>query len=251
MEKKSPLKAKPLRQPGQSVQEEIDNIIDDKLLLYVLAPVMLIVFAFMEWIKWFFHSPPSPYLISITAIGATIYYSLKIVRLRSDVKNLKLGRDGEKAVGQFLELLREEGCLIFHDIVGDGFNIDHVVVSEKGIYLIETKTYSKPSNGEPKIYFDGVMIKVDGVGDKTKILKQVDAASNWLSETLQESTGKEFKIKPVILFPGWYVESSNHNNYWLLNPKAFPKFIQNQKEILSKEEKKLASYHLGRYIRSL
>lgn len=251
LDKVSPLKAKPLRQAGQSVQEEIDKLIDEGVLFYVMLPVMLTAFAVYEWYRYLKELPYAPVAATIIAVLTILYSTKKVLEYRKKLKILRQGRDGEKAVGQFLEILREDGCTVFHDIVGDKFNIDHIVVSEKGIYLIETKTYSKPSKGEPKIHFDGEKIKIDGIGDKSEILKQVDAGSTWLKEILKESTGKEFKIKPVILFPGWFVESKTHNNYWLLNPKAFPKFIQNQKDILNKEDKKLASYHLGRYIRTL
>lgn len=36
--------------------------------------------------------------------------------------------EGERAVGQFLEQLREQGFHVFHDVVGTGFNVDHVLV---------------------------------------------------------------------------------------------------------------------------
>ena len=37
-------------------------------------------------------------------------------------------RHGERAVGQYLERLRESGPRVFHDVPGVGFNLDHVVI---------------------------------------------------------------------------------------------------------------------------
>jgi hypothetical protein len=45
-----------------------------------------------------------------------------------------MAKDGEKAVGEFLERFREKGYRIFHDIVGGDFNIDHVLIGPSGIY---------------------------------------------------------------------------------------------------------------------
>ena len=47
-------------------------------------------------------------------------------------------------MGQLLENLRADGARVFHDLVGEGLNIDHVVVSPHGIFVLETKTWSKP-----------------------------------------------------------------------------------------------------------
>ncbi len=252
MDKKvSPLKAKPLRQPGQSVQEEIDKIIDEKGTSYILGSVVLLMVAALEWLKWFNVSPPQPIPMTIIAIGVTIYSAYKIVKLKKKIKNLKQGRDGERIVGQELEKLRTQGCMVFHDIVGDNFNIDHVVVSDKGIFLVETKTYSKPNRVNPKVRYQKGELTIDGLGDMSKIITQVKASSTWLKRTLEESTGKTFLIKPVILFPGWFVESPNDSEIWVLEPKQFPYYINKKKEIVSLEDKKLAAYHLSRYIRAL
>ena len=249
--KKSPLKDKPLRQAGQSVQEELDNIVDDKLFLYLIAPLIAFLYALLEWERYLYPAEPNPLIATFMAVGITIYYAIKIFRLRREIQALKLGRDGEKAVGQYLEILREERCMVFHDIVGNNFNIDHIVVSEKGIYLIETKTYSKPDTEKPQVHYKNGVLTIDSLGDKSKILEQVAASSQWLRETLKESTGKDFQIRPVVLFPGWWIDTDDFKNIWILNPKGFPKFLENAKEQLTKEDKKLVAYHLSRYIRAL
>ena len=49
------------------------------------------------------------------------------------------GERGELVVAEQLEELRATGFRCFHDIVRDGFNIDHVVVGPPGVFVIETK----------------------------------------------------------------------------------------------------------------
>jgi nuclease-like protein len=251
-QKKSPLKDKPLRQPGQSVQEELEKVIDDKLLPVAMISVLFISLTFLEWFAYFQQTPRNPIFYTILALLTLCYTTYLFYKQKNTIRNLKQGRDGEKAVGQFLEILREDGCIVFHDIVGDKFNIDHVVISEKGIYCIETKTYSKLSTGNPRVHFNGQTLRVDGLGNKNDILTQVNSASTWLKRTLMESTGKDFVIRPVILFPGWMVNNENNfKDIWVLEPKGFPKFLKNQNDSISREDKKLAAYHLSRYIRTL
>ncbi len=251
MDKKtSPLKAKPLRQPGQSVEEQIDNLLNDKILPYILFPILAVTFTAFEWYRSIFDPRLHPVMFSILAIIVILIYVPKIFKLKKQLRSLALGRDGEKAVGQYLELLREEGCIVFHDIVGDNFNIDHVVISEKGIYCIETKTYSKPNIQKPTVNYKNGKLTIDGIGDKSKILDQVKAASNWLKSTVKDSTGKDFEVKPVILFPGWWTESDK-KDIWVLEPKGFPKFLKNQNELIPSDIKHMVATHLSRYIRSL
>ena len=147
----------------------------------------------------------------------------------------------------------EKGHRIFHDLLGDNFNIDHVIISTKGIYVIETKTYSKPVKGESKISFDGEKLTINKLGFQTKPITQVKAATKWLKGILLESTGKEFYFKPVILFPGWYVESTDQgkkSEIWVLNPKVLPTYVENQRDRISKDDMMLASFHISRYIRT-
>jgi len=255
MDKKvSPLKDKPLRLAGQSLQEEIDKTINEQALNFILLPVFFISLTIYEWIRYMQGIAPtvkSITLLAITSVIVTIFCVLKLLKFRKKVKNMRLGLDGEKVVGQELEKLRTQGCMVFHDIVGDNFNIDHVVVSDKGIFLVETKTYSKPNRVNLKVRYEKGQLTIDGLGDMSKIITQVKASSTWLKRTLEESTGKTFLIKPVILFPGWFVESPNDSEIWVLEPKQFPYYISKKKEIVSLEDKKLAAYHLSRYIRAL
>lgn len=249
---KTPLKATPLRNPGQNLDEYIQDYIQDNILVYLFTSFVMIVFALVEWSRWYFELPPNPRVYAIVAIITVAFSAYKVVKARKKVKHLKLGRDGEKIVGQYLESLREYGVRVFHDIPANGFNLDHVAISKNGIYVIETKTYSKPSKGKAVITFNGSGVSINGFHDQNPV-NQVRAAANWLKNTLKESTGKNFNIQPVIIYPGWFVESTPEakgSAVWVLNPKALPKFITNSKEQYKTEDVQLASYHLSRYVRT-
>lgn len=169
------------------------------------------------------------------------------------IKLFELGRDGERAVGEYLERLRGKGYAVFHDIVGEGFNIDHVVFAPSGIYTIETKTRSKPTKGTAKVIYDGKRILVDGFELERDPLIQSKSQAEWLRGILHQSTGKMFPVQPVILFPGWYIESKGSQStasVWVLNPKALPSFIESSGPKVSESDLHMASFHLSRYVRS-
>ncbi|MDI6743178.1 MAG: nuclease-related domain-containing protein [Smithella sp.] len=249
---KSPLKSRPLHNPGQSSDGYIQDFIIDKISPPILFAAGMVFVAFMEWYRWFTNSPPIPELMTAIAISAVLYAIIRSMILRKKLKALKLGRDGEIAVGQHLDLLREKGAKILHDIPGQGFNIDHVVIDESGIYVIETKTYSKPEKGQTNIIYDGGKIIVNGKEPERNPVIQVKAACSWLKELLEKSTGKEYHPKAVVLFPGWFVQptaEAKNSDVWVLNPKALPAFISKSKSQLKKDEVNIFSYHLSRYVR--
>ncbi len=251
---KSPIKSKPLRNPGDSTNDKIYDVLLDEVLKYFIIALLLFLIAMMEWWHWYFNSPPSPILSTIFALGAIAFSIYKFYKGLAKVKNLKLGRDGEKAVGQYLERLRSNGALLLHDFPGDGFNIDHVVVHASGIYAIETKTFSKPDKGEPRIVFDGESVTIFGKKPDRNPVTQARASSNWLREKLAESTGKKYVVRPVVLFPGWYIEptaEARNTDVWVLNPKALPSFIENSRHQIDEADVHLISSHLSRYARSV
>ena len=251
MSGRSPLKAKPLRVPGQSLDEEIDLWWNDRLLDYLFVAGCLCFLALMEWAGYLTHSPRHPVLYSIVAGVAVAVMVWRALAIRKKVKALQLGRDGERVVGQFLERLREGGGQVLHDIPGDGFNLDHVVVCTHGIYAIETKTWTKPW---PKatITVSVDQLLVAGKKPERNPMDQAAAAATWLERRLEESTGKQFKVRGVVVFPGWWIEQrSPRGSVWVLEPKALPKFIAQEPETIVASDVTLASSHLSRYVRSV
>jgi len=249
---KSPIKDKPLRYVAQSADEAIDDLLNDKVLFYWSILVLFLVSIALLWLRYYLPTVGPPvWLTAILGCGC-LYCGYRIVQHFRKLKPLKLGRTGERAVGQYLESLRESGAHVFHDILGDKFNVDHVVISNKGIYVIETKTYSKPAKGRPVINFDGDRVLINGKESKTDVITQAKAAASYIKKILKDSTGKEIETFPVVLFPGWFVEGAGNKKgkLWVLEPKAFRKFVDAQKVILQDEDVNLASYHLSRHIRN-
>lgn len=107
-QKKSPLKDNPLRSPGQSLEEEIQEILDREVLKYLFYSFVPILLVFFNWLlSYELVQLPNPFLSTIIVIGGLIYNYFKILKIKKRIKALKLGRDGERAVGQTLDALRE------------------------------------------------------------------------------------------------------------------------------------------------
>jgi hypothetical protein len=256
--KRSPLRDKPLHVPGQS----IDNQIQDEWLdfyLYFLFPFILLAFMAATWLNQLAPRSSSikipPYvstIITIVILFVVVGYCIYgVIRSFKKIRRLTMARDGERIVAEEIQILIRDGAAVFHDIVSDKFNLDHVVVSKHGIFLIETKTYSKPIDKEAKISFDEDHIFVDGKEYDRNPIEQVKASTKWLQNLIKESTGIKFAIRPVVLFPGWFIEPMKRGqNIWILNPKALPAFVSNEPITLKDTEVHLIAFHLSRYIRT-
>jgi len=249
---RSPLKAKPLRTPGQSVSDDIRRLMDDKVLPTMLIVGALWVITLVEWLGVIRNAPRIPLWYTGIAFAATVFAVWQFRSIRRRIRQLKQARDGELVVGQFLDGLREDGARIFHDIPGEGFNLDHVVISQKGIFVVETKTLSKP-HPDAKITIDGERLLVAGHTMDRDPVKQARAQVTWLARVLEETTGKKFSIKGSIVFPGWFVEpppAGSKLEIWVLSARALPSFIENEPTRLKPDEVSLASYHLSRFVRA-
>ena len=249
---RSPIKDKPLRLPGQSLEEERAAIWDDKLEPYAIQALFFIVTAMIEWWRYWTNMPPLPVLFSLVALVALAFTVWRTWSYWPRLKALRLGIEGEKVVGQYLERLREDGYHVFHDVKGPNFNVDHVLIGPAGLFTIETKTRTKPARGDAHVTADEEGLLVAGQRPDRDPLVQARAQASWIHQQIKESTGKAMPVKPVIVFPGWFIEPSAQQlpNIWVLEPKALPAFLKNENARMGPEDVRLAAFHLSRMIRS-
>jgi hypothetical protein len=253
LKRRSPLDRKPPRNPGESLQLAREELIQDEWIPWVFLAALFVLYAFYEWMRWYLKVPPVPVGMTVLAVIAVGCCAYKYVSVRRRVKAFRLGEQGEKEVGHFLEQLRTKGCRVFHDIVGDGFNIDHLIISPRGLFLIETKTYSKPMRGRVDVEFDGVRLLLNGQEPKKDPIKQVRALSRWLGNLLMESTGRRFRIQCAVVFPGWYthMRTDNKSDVWVLNPKLLPAFIEREPIVLQSEDIALVSSRITSHMQTV
>ena len=146
--------------------------------------------------------------------------------------------------------MKGTGAAILHDILAPTFNVDHVILSRHGIYAVETKTRSKPRDA--KVHFDGTTLRVDGRLEKEPIV-QVIATADCIKHKLKEMTGKDYPVRPVLVFPGWYVNPVKEHRgarVWVLNPEAVPAFVTHEPTVISEADVSFAVYCLAREIRN-
>lgn len=242
-----------LRQVGEWLSERISQL-RVQAAGYLLWLVALSVFLYCVYLDKlaFSLSILWPYaLILLVPIG---YVFHKIYLTAEQIERYYQGKEGELCVAEILDPLKTQGCQILPDIQAEGFNIDLLAISTKGIYAIEVKN---PTINETQEH-----IKYDGrdvhIGDKRLFkspVSQVISSAVWLYRELQKKTGRNnFFVKPVVLFPTvWFVEPMNpetKKKVWILNAKAFLSFFEAERPHLSEEDVSLFAQVMGSYRKS-
>jgi hypothetical protein len=252
---RSPLKALPLREPGQSVRSAVVDLLFGRLLplcwLTSLAAALALLSGFEQALGW--RISAKVYLgITLVLVAAT-WVQLRFVSRR--LQALQLGRDGELAVGQFLEQqLMPYGARVVHDVPADGFNLDHVVIAPQGVFVIETKTRTKPRYRAARVTLAQGGLRIGGFKPDRDPITQVRASSRWLSRLLSAGTGQSALARGVVLFPGWFVEPMtrewlNEGHPWVLEPKSFPALLLSERSVLTERDVATLTNHLTRYVR--
>ena len=169
---------------------------------------------------------------SSAAVLVCLAISLRIRNLSRERANCQLGFDGERQTAQHLVPLMADGYQVFHDVPfedanGKPFNIDHVVVGATGVFAIETKTRSKPTDTKVKseVDYDGKQLHFPKFSESDS-LKQIKANASTLAGQLERRVGESVQVFPILTLPGWWINRRVGNaEVAVLNSKEIKRHI--------------------------
>ena len=236
--------------PGQGLDEKLRDLLLNEGLDYIVPAGIawaLVVGSIAQLVSAKY---PVHLIFLGLALALTIWGAFRFARVVKLAKSYKLGRQGERHVGQLLQSLDVPGTRVFHDIPGDAFNLDHVVVCDRGIYVVETKTWSKSRGQElevrnGKIFLRGRPVPGNAIG-------QAAGAARWLRKLIEAETGHIYECQPVVVLPGWFVkpmDAATKEVAWVLEPKALLKWIPKAPLRLTPEEIRRIEAAIARHVR--
>ena len=234
-----------LHGPGESTRQKL-FVIQDKLdfylyLLVLTVPYLAVILAIRQDMSPVSFWPLTwPTILQCVLIVAPfLFLIVEIRRLLAEQRDCSFALDCEMLVGQELNMLMRQDCIVFHDVPGDGFTIDHVLVSPAGVYAIATKGRVKPKKGrgvlEGRVFYDGKVLTFPGwseSGPLVQIKWQVAWFAEWLSGVMGETVG----VKGIIFLPGWIVETGGRNEISIVNETNVPLLGRPRGEVILDEE---------------
>lgn len=253
----SPLKARPLPVPGTS---SIVSIMQKMLVLFAYGAVcsMSISLAISSWITTITGASPRPWFSSAVAVMMGLITWRVWKNTKDDVDNYKLGRQGELVVAHILEGLRGYGYTPIHDVVctaesGKEFNIDHVLVGPKGVFVVETKTWRHTTKSKKNtIIWRDKKLYVNEDRYDTKAISQVCGNAQWLHDLLLRRMGRDYWVTPILTFPGWWVEQSAtdtlRDKLLVVNPETIGPILGKMENKLSNSEIQTIVQSIGGYL---
>ena len=134
-----------------------------------------------------------------TGCVVTIYIALR-ESPPSYIEKWRAGHEGERRTAQALAGLSREGWQIRHDLDGGrGTNIDHVAISEAGVYLLDSKNYSGVGSLEQGELRVRLLEDPDDGWRCRGMVPRMRAASAGLKEQIEAATGVRVWVQAVVV----------------------------------------------------
>jgi hypothetical protein len=236
---RAPFKELQRRPAGETIRiklEALDDKITDETLWLLLFPMLMILGLFAQHPKDFI----TPVLFFMFSAGSSAFFGFKLFKLLRSRANYRLGFEGERFVGEELSRLIVLGFEIYHDVPFDGFNIDHVLVGPRGVFVVETKTRRKPVDEdgrmEFRVQFDGKFLQWPWGADSYGI-EQAKNNAKTLATWLNSAAGENVWATPILTLPGWLVErKAPSDGIHVLNPKEIYQVCSSYPEKLTEPQ---------------
>lgn len=222
--RRSPLTGDLLRTPGHTLRAQLEEARSDlgfDVMSLMVAPAFALAFLYVtNLVTGRAHSVWLLAVLGALVSVICVFQARKLIRSSTQMDQWRLGLDAEMAVGQELDQLLRHGAAVFHDLAGEKFNIDHVVIARQGVFAVETKGYRKPNRdggaADARVIYDGEALKFpewSGAGP----LRQAARNARWLAEWLTGATGEKIEVTPVVALPGWFVEHKGRGPVFVLS----------------------------------
>jgi hypothetical protein len=134
-----------------------------------------------------------------------------------------------------LNEVSEIGFRSYHDLPAESnWNIDHVAVGPRGVFLIETKTYrrrgGKSGQAAHEVMYDGEKLQFP-FSKTSQPIDQASRNAKWLSNYLNKKTGEWVDVTPLVVLPGWFGNSAKGNfRVSVMNANYLAGFLRRQNE---------------------
>jgi hypothetical protein len=227
---------KGLRWPGYSLQKEVESI-EEKLNSYLTFLVALPPFALGGYIVAAGTRGESLFLkvtFIVPATCALVWILISLVNCARALKRKRLGMLGEQMTGEHLNLLMRDGCHVFHDFPCGRWNIDHIVIGETGVFIVETKLrrklIGKGADIDKVIAYDGSVLHfVKQDYRNSSALNQARRAARELEQFIEERACLKASVTAILTFPGWWIDRKGKGDVTVVNSKEIRQVVTGKK----------------------
>ncbi len=249
---RSPIRLPLLKLPGQQVDESLQAFIEDHFLAPIMVLLMIGGMCLAEWNGYLRNVPRNPWLYTWWFFGAALVIVIHWRRQWRKAMSVKLGRDGERAVAEYLNIRLNPDCRVFHGVPLEGGVADHVLICTHGVFVIETKARSLPVRGEPVIHVTDSGLRVNGFKPDRDPIAQVQCYVDALNRLLPDLAEFKIEAKGMVVFPSWRVSDTRKSlaRVWVLEPKELAGRLNKEPNLLRPDDVVYLTRRLASYLRA-
>ena len=220
--KRDPFTEPLLRPPGESCRLKLDELIEKT----VAQMFLFVTPMFVALGAYYAHANiVTCVLLLVLSLAFTLFMIKRLWEVAIEVRRYRLGFEGERAVGQEINQALSFGCKVYHDVLFDGYNIDHVIVAPSGIFAIETKTRRKGRDrNSHRVKYDGQKL-IFPEWEDDRAVEQAQRNAKSLAVWLSKAVGESIWVEPILTLPGWLVDRIAKGKVHVLNPKEIVGFV--------------------------
>ena len=217
--RRSPLENKRIHGAGEQlrkrIEDEGDAILSGFAVLFFAGPYFLAVWSLprVDWSRTHFGWGEGVLFLAFVAVAA--WATRKMIVHGASRRRAIAGLKAELFTAQELNRLIGMGCTVLHDVPADKFNLDHVVIGPRGVFLVETKSVRKPRKAKGqdhfKVAYDGEYLRFPGFVSR-KAVAQTRRQAQWLASYLKDATNRPVPVFATIALPGWWIDSPRTMN---------------------------------------
>ena len=251
---------------GEGLQEKIRDI-EFSIYETIMIPAFFVMLTILLWlfcldIKWLKFDIATAIIYTIITIILIIRAFRKAKNLRKSLNNYRKGLEGERLVGEVINKLSNDKTYVFHDIPGDRFNVDHIIVSTRGVFVVETKHFDRSKCHE--FTFDGNMVyrlMKDGTRYLCpKLLPQMDGEAKFIQNEIESRTEIKIPVIKVAVLIGCFIHTPAENEpdqnmkkyfskYWIVNEKLLSSMFLQEKEVYDDSVVKFIASHIKELVK--
>jgi hypothetical protein len=212
--RRSPIADRRLHGPGEQLRKRIDEhdteVSGSLTALFFVGPYFIAIWAMtkLDWSQLRFRLVDGIFILAFLAIAS--WAIRKIIRHAAARRRCIAGLKAELYTAQELNRLLGAGCTVLHDVPGEKFNIDHVVIGPRAVYMVETKSVRKPkavAGARATVVYDGESLRFPDHVNR-KALAQAQQQAQWLGRHLQQATKRTVPVVATVALPGWWIDTS-------------------------------------------
>ncbi len=210
-----------MHEAAQRFREELDRISSSQstYLSGVLVFLTLFAAAYVLQAKHLFNGYPlwQLYLQLGFLILVAIYAAYCLVKTFVAKYQMKFLRDANVAIGHQLQQMSVAGTRVFHDVATSAGIIDHVIISQKGLYAINVIARRSHKRAHARLNDNRIEYsnkKTDGS------IVSIAAKTIRLQKEFRDLLGHNVRVRSVIAVPGWDVGEQSSDNHLLVNERT-------------------------------